>query len=294
MLGGVEDQGHLGGSGRAVQWRAQLGRSQDQQRCGDVAHSKAASAARSRPSSPRRTGRTRSHIGCRLCRSGRGVPDRVDDRGRREQARQVLRLSRARSCDSPTACRSGAGADTWTGSWRATPDGLFVDHVSGGSGACYHGPGSVPGWLRLAAGHRADGPDRLLVDREGDTVARLVPGGRPKVDADTAPSEGEPPVLTDELRRMLSPAAPLPGGLQPAAAADLVGRWVPSDPAGTRAPQPPFVQLAADGGWTGSDGCNGQGGRSAATNSSRSRTSSAETSKRLTMTDGGPLERRKP
>jgi hypothetical protein len=147
------------------------------------------------------------------------------------------------------------------GSWRATPDGLFVDHVGGGSGACYHGPGSVPDWLRLAAGHRADGPDRLLVDREGHTVARLVPGGRPKVDADTAPSEGEPAVLTDELRRMLSPAAPLPGGLRPAAAADLVGRWVPSDPAGTRAPQPPFVQLAADGGWTGSDGCNGQGGR---------------------------------
>lgn len=147
------------------------------------------------------------------------------------------------------------------GSWRAAPEGLFLSDVAGGSGACYHGPDSVPPWLRQAAGHRADGPDRLLVDRDGRAVARLVPGGRPKVDADTAPSGGEPPVLTDELRRMLSAAAPLPDGLQPAAATDLVGRWVRSDGTGAGAPRPPFVQFTADGRWTGSDGCNGQGGR---------------------------------
>lgn len=72
------------------------------------------------------------------------------------------------------------------GSWRAAADGLFVSHVFGGSGACYHGPDSVPAWMRQAAGHRADGPDRLLVDRDGHTVARLVPGGRPKVDVNSA------------------------------------------------------------------------------------------------------------
>jgi hypothetical protein len=147
------------------------------------------------------------------------------------------------------------------GAWRATVDGLFVDHVYGGSGACYQNPDSVPGWLREAAGHRTDGPDRLLVDRAGRTLARLVPSGRPKVDAYTAPSEGEPPVVTAALRRMLSPAAPLPTGLTPVSDADLVRRWVPSDGAGARVPRPPFVELRADGGWGGSDGCNGQGGR---------------------------------
>ena len=147
------------------------------------------------------------------------------------------------------------------GSWQAAPDGLFLAHVYSGSDACYRSPDSVPDWLRQAAGHRADGSDRLLVDRDGRTVARLVPGGRPKVDADTAPSEGDPPVLTDELRRWLSPAAPLPSGLQPASEADLVGRWVRSDGAGAAAPRPPFVEVVPDGSWNGSDGCNGQGGR---------------------------------
>jgi hypothetical protein len=147
------------------------------------------------------------------------------------------------------------------GFWRAAPDGLFVAHIASRSEACYRTSNTDPDWLRRAAGHRADGSDRLLVDRDGRTVARLVPGGRPKVDANTAPSEAEPPVLTDELRRMLSPAAPLPSGLQPASEADLVGRWVRSDGAGAEAPRPPFVQLAADGSWNGSDGCNGQGGR---------------------------------
>jgi META domain len=177
--------------------------------------------------------------------------------------------------------RLGDGLSLWRscghldGFWRATADGLFIGFVAGGSGACYRGPGpahapeasirtstdSVPDWLRQAAGYRADGPDRLLVDRDGRAVARLVPGGRPKVDADTAPSEGEPPVFTDALRRMLAPAAALPAGLRPAAAADLVGRWVPGDRPEARSPRPPHVTFAADGDLTGSDGCNAQGGR---------------------------------
>jgi heat shock protein HslJ len=35
-----------------------------------------------------------------------------------------------------------------------------------------------------------------------------------------------------------------------------VGRWVPADGAGSGAPTRPFVELAADGTYTGSDGCN--------------------------------------
>lgn len=41
----------------------------------------------------------------------------------------------------------------------------------------------------------------------------------------------------------------------------LVARWVPVDGAGGGALKPPFVELAADGTYTGSDGANGTHGR---------------------------------
>lgn len=148
------------------------------------------------------------------------------------------------------------------GSWAAGRDGLFVAHLTGGSGSCYRGPDDVPGWLREAAGHRAVDRDRVLVDGAGRAVARLVPGGRPEVGADTAPSEGEPPVVTAELRARLGAApAPLPAGLRPAAPTELARRWLPVRGPGASSPEPPHAQLRPDGSWTGSDGCNGQGGR---------------------------------
>ncbi|WP_224389603.1 META domain-containing protein [Pseudonocardia sp. ICBG1293] len=48
------------------------------------------------------------------------------------------------------------------------------------------------------------------------------------------------------------------GGPHTATAADLTGaRWLPADGA---AQGRAFAEFAADGAWTGSDGCNGQGG----------------------------------
>lgn len=40
----------------------------------------------------------------------------------------------------------------------------------------------------------------------------------------------------------------------------LVGRWIPADGAGSGALKPPFVELAAGGTYTGSDGANGTRG----------------------------------
>ena len=54
-----------------------------------------------------------------------------------------------------------------------------------------------------------------------------------------------------------SGAAGPPPGPRPATAEDLLGRWYPAD--GT-AHGRAFAEFAADGGWTGSDGCNGQRG----------------------------------
>jgi heat shock protein HslJ len=60
----------------------------------------------------------------------------------------------------------------------------------------------------------------------------------------------------DEVSGRLGPPAPVP-----ADSTRLLGRWVPVSGAGAGSPRPPFVDFGADGRWTGSDGCNGQGGR---------------------------------
>jgi len=148
------------------------------------------------------------------------------------------------------------------GAWRADTGGLFVGAVSGGSAGCVSTASELtPAWLRQATSYGVDGAVRVLLDERGAVVARLLPGGRPTAGPDVAPSEAEPPVVTDQLREAFRPAAPLPAGLEPADRSRLIGRWVPADGAGRSAPQPPFALLAADGGWRGSDGCNGQGGR---------------------------------
>jgi META domain len=115
--------------------------------------------------------------------------------------------------------------------------------------------------LRAATGYRIETDARVLLDERGDVLARLLPGGRPTPGPDIAPSEAEPPMVTDDLRKQLAAAVALPRGLEPAEKARLVGRWVPVDgPAGS-APEAPHVLLSSEGAWSGSDGCNAQGGR---------------------------------
>lgn len=149
---------------------------------------------------------------------------------------------------------------TLSGAWRADTGGLFVADIYGGTG-CEVTDEPTPGWLQEAVGFRAAGDDRLLVDAQGDTVARLLPGGKPEAGPDTAPEQAEPPVVDDEVRRAFAPTADLPAGLNPPPAREaLVGRWEPESGPGS-SPEPVYVELLADGGWRGSDGCNGQGGR---------------------------------
>ncbi|MBE1491827.1 META domain-containing protein [Plantactinospora soyae] len=148
------------------------------------------------------------------------------------------------------------------GDWRADANGLFVAGLYGFPGpdeaeGCAPATDPTSHWLSQVTGFRSDGDSRILVDDQGDQIARLLPGARPTAGPDLAQSEVEPPVVTDEVRRSLAPAAKLPSALVPPARAALTGRWVPI---GGRAPKA-YVELGADGGWSGSDGCNGQGGR---------------------------------
>jgi hypothetical protein len=66
------------------------------------------------------------------------------------------------------------------GAWRANQEGLFVAHVSGGSGDCASGESNLtPKWMRAATSYRIETDARVLLDARGDVVARLLPGGRP-------------------------------------------------------------------------------------------------------------------
>ncbi|HEX4017305.1 MAG TPA: META domain-containing protein [Frankiaceae bacterium] len=138
------------------------------------------------------------------------------------------------------------------GSWSANAAGMFLAETDGGSSGCFstaNGGGKAPSWLTSATTFRVDGPTRVLRDGAGDVVARLSPGrGMYR-----APNR-------TQLRMRLATSPPLPGTLTPATATSLTGRWLPSPvrhyTAGT-----PAVTFAADGSWTGSDGCNAQSGR---------------------------------
>jgi hypothetical protein len=141
--------------------------------------------------------------------------------------------------------------------WRASHDGGFVAYSAGGSGTCFvHGRSLLPAWVEEAQGFRVDGDERVLVDAAGRVLVTLLPGGKPRLPASmSAEYYGTTPTPAPELARRMAEPAPLPAGLRPATSSTILGRW--------QAPDHPraFLAFAADGSWTGSDGCNGQGGR---------------------------------
>ena len=68
---------------------------------------------------------------------------------------------------------------------------------------------SSPAWLAAAAGFAVDGPDRVLLDRAGAPVARLVPAPAGAVTGAADPAR--PP--SDLELRAGGPIAPLPPDL---------------------------------------------------------------------------------
>ena len=144
------------------------------------------------------------------------------------------------------------------GSWAAT-DTLFLGAVWGGmGGTCADSGIPVVTWLDDVTGYAqtADGYDLLSAD--GDALASLSIDGAPEPIADAAEFFAQPPELTAEVRAQFRAPAALPAELQPASTDVLMGRWVP---AGLDVPTDPHVAFEADRIWSGSDGCNGGGGR---------------------------------
>ncbi len=146
---------------------------------------------------------------------------------------------------------------TWIGTWTANAIGMFLAEIDGGPGSCStNARGPAPSWLTAAAAFTVSGSTRNLLDDAGHVVARLWHGHGIELQPDLR-----------QLRARLATGPPLPGEQTPATAKTILGRWEPIPPPGTmQTPgqaQPPssFVTFAADGSWSGSDGCNAQGGR---------------------------------
>ena len=145
------------------------------------------------------------------------------------------------------------------GAWEA--DGrqsLFIASTYGGDSTCFAGPGSpTPTWLTAARGFAVDGEQRLLLDAAGRAVVRLRPGARPTVGPNRSEDAAAEPQVTPELRARLADPAPLPRDARPVTPEQLQRRWVPVDVGNAKV----HLTFSAGGDYTGSDGCNGQGGR---------------------------------
>lgn len=147
------------------------------------------------------------------------------------------------------------GSSVLSGSWTA--DGrTVVATLDGSSGPS---PGDLdPEWLVGTHRYRLNDEGWQLEDGDGDVVATLTVDGAPEPVDTMAEWYAEPPEVTDDVREALAPPGRPPEGARLARAEQLLGRWVP---AGQTVETDPHVLFADDGTWTGSDGCNGQGGR---------------------------------
>jgi len=141
---------------------------------------------------------------------------------------------------------------TLDGNWRANKHAMFVGEFYGGTGACFEAQQSpFPRWMTDVTGFRREGGNELLLSSEGTTVATLTPGAQASPDPDIA-----------EMHGGFAEPAPLPAGVDPVTADDVIGRWLPMPqdrPEGI--PDKAYLVFSPDGTYRGSDGCNGAGGR---------------------------------
>jgi len=183
----------------------------------------------------------------------------------------IWRVIATGTLPAPIVSVSSLGLLVWTscgsmfGTWNADQQGLFVGLLGGGPPSCLLGPRSRanlnPKWL-TAMGYARTGHDELLLGANGTVLARLVPTTVPRALAKGLLPAYLRPVVTPALREaLLRVNRPLPSGLAPALARQVVGRWVPANPVLAHRPQAPYLSFSPNGNWSGSDGCNGLGGR---------------------------------
>lgn len=145
------------------------------------------------------------------------------------------------------------------GGWAADgPQGLFVASMYGGDSSCF-GPSKShpwPLWLERSRGFGVDQEQRTLRDVDGQVLALLRPGAQPTVGPNRSSDFAAEPRVTPRLRERLADPAPLPPEATAVTPQQLQRRWAPSEGRNPRV----VVSFNADGAYSGSDGCNGQGG----------------------------------
>lgn len=167
-----------------------------------------------------------------------------------------------------------------SGSWRAT-DSLMLASVSGSSGSCANETLPSINWLESVTSFAPATQGWQLLDAAGSPVATLTIDGAPEPIATAADFYAEAPEITAETRAFFAEAAPLSSTLTPG---PIDGRWTSE---AVDASTGAGVEFAADGSWTGSDGCNGGEGRWAiGANGSFLATSGLST---LMYCDGAPV-----
>jgi hypothetical protein len=141
------------------------------------------------------------------------------------------------------------------GYWRASADGSFIVTADATPEDCIEDeetPQITPRWMARAVAFRIEGEQRQLLDQDGQVTASLTP----------LPDARYEMGLTSQARAAIdTEPAPLPASLRPATTADVIGSWVPADPAYPKHALEPFVTFEDDRDWVGLDSCDGSGGQ---------------------------------
>lgn len=146
------------------------------------------------------------------------------------------------------------------GNWSADGEGNFVAQLSGGDSSCFDraaDPTIVP-WLDQASTFTVTDHGVELNDSSGKVVARLTPSHTLPPRSSTDSDGFRVAKVTTALRDRLSPAAPLPASLSPVDERSIIGWW---RPVGSNLNPNAYLAFEPGGMASGSDGCNGAGGR---------------------------------
>ncbi len=157
------------------------------------------------------------------------------------------------SSEDPASLALWRDCGSSSGTWVAAGTALLMEPWDIATG-CTPEFDAEAAWLVDTRGYAVDGETVSLLDADGDALATLTTDTEHGSGSIDGPSR---PELDDAQLAALDEVPPVPDGVDPAGADDLVGTWVPG---GDAAPEAE-ITLAADGTYTGSDGCNGTSGR---------------------------------
>jgi len=192
------------------------------------------------------------------------APGTLDDGAERIPAVELIgvwKVSNAAGEGEDTYLRLAEEVMVWndcgiaSGSWAARNDAFIASFDSWSGDSCAFSGDFPAEWVTHAAGYGLVDGELALLDSSGARLATLTKDGKPRTDPNMVDDYREQPELDDLIFRPFEDAVPLPSEAVPAES--IVGRWLPTDYSGSG----PFVEFSDDGTYSGSDGCNGVGGR---------------------------------